>query len=90
MPSEVLCKQLVVVSQALQDAVHIIRESELKDEASVTYRKSIQECRDHSKHDHKVALQRKNLIETRKEYIESKIKENVCLTVCKISYCFIA
>lgn len=74
MPSEVLCNQLTIMSQALQQAVHIISSSELASEAAATSKRAAQDYHAHSRGDHRRMLQRGQDIEARKEFIENERK----------------
>lgn len=72
MPSEVLCNQLTMMSQALQQAVHIISVSDITVEHVALSKKACQDYQAHSRGDHRRAKQRAAEIEARKEYIENK------------------
>ena len=74
MPSEVLCNQLTVMSQALQQAVRIISSSELASEAAAASKRACQDYHVHSRGDHRRTLQRGQDIEARKEFIENERK----------------
>ena len=77
MPSEILCNQLTVMSQALQQAVRIISTSELAAEVAATSKRACHDYQVHHRADHRRALQRAQEIEARKEFIENKRKEIV-------------
>lgn len=77
MPSEVLCNQLTLMSQALQQAVRIINAKEIHAEQLVVAKKTSADYQTHQRGDHRQVLQRKQLIEARKEYIENTQKEKV-------------
>ena len=50
-------------------------------EQAKTYRKVLLEYHQHARQDHKSVLSRKQLIEARKEFIESKSKAKVSMDV---------
>jgi translation initiation factor 3 subunit A len=72
MPSEALCCQLQMFSAALQQAVQIITIKESEREQAETMRELSQSYLDHARVEHRNVLARKQLIEARKEYIESQ------------------
>lgn len=77
MPSEVLCSQLTLMSEALQQAARIISLQELETERQSSAKKTSQEYIGHFRGDHRQMTQRKNLIESRKEFIENTNKAKV-------------
>ena len=77
MPSEMLCNQLILMSQALQQAVRIVSVKELQTEREANSRKSLLDYQQHMRGDHRQALSRKQLIEARKEFIENLAKAKV-------------
>ena len=77
MPSEMLCNQLTLMSQALQQAVRIISSKELHSEQGVLAKKTSTDYQNHQRGDHRQVLQRKQMIEARKEFIENTQKEKV-------------
>lgn len=77
MPSEVLCSQLTVMSQALQQAVRILSASELAAESAAVSKRACQDYHVHSRSDHRKATQRGQDIEARKEFIENEKKKIV-------------
>ncbi|KAL5471152.1 hypothetical protein EMCRGX_G029236 [Ephydatia muelleri] len=77
LPSEILCNQLAAMSQALQQAVKKIS-GESEAQLAAEHRKSVmQDCLQHARQDHRIANQRKNMIEARKEYIEAVNRKKV-------------
>ncbi|XP_064383667.1 eukaryotic translation initiation factor 3 subunit A-like isoform X2 [Halichondria panicea] len=74
MPSEVLCSQLTRMSEALQQAVRIIAQQEIETELMANAKKATQEYIGHFRGDHRQMSQRKNLVESRKEFIENTNK----------------
>lgn len=72
MPSEVLCNQLTMMSEALQQAVHIISTSDIAAEQLALSKKACQDYQAHCRGDHRRAVQRAAEIESRKEFIENK------------------
>ncbi len=74
MPSKVLCNQLTVMSQALQQAARIISTSELEAEDAAASKRACQDYHGHCRGDHRRALQRGQDIEARKEFIENERK----------------
>lgn len=81
MPSEVLCNQLTLMSQALQQAVKIITGKEIHSEQQVMAKRAAVDYHTHQRGDHRQVLQRKQLIEARKEFIENTQKEKVCTSL---------
>ncbi len=79
MPSEVLCSQLTRMSEALQQAVRIIAQQEIETELMANAKKASQEYIGHFRGDHRQMSQRKNLVESRKEFIENTNKAKVCV-----------
>lgn len=77
MPSEMLCNQLTLMSQALQLAVRIINSKEIHSEQGVLAKKTSTDYQNHQRGDHRQVLQRKQMIEARKEFIENTQKEKV-------------
>ena len=86
MPSEVLCNQLTLMSQALQQAVRIISAKDIHAEQLVMAKKTSTEYQSHQRGDHRQVLQRKQLIEARKEFIENTQKEKVSISECCHSF----
>lgn len=72
MPSEILCSQLTVMSQALQQVVRIVSSMDLKAEQQAISKKACQDYQVHSRGDHRRAQQRGKDIEDRKEFIENQ------------------
>lgn len=96
MPSEVLCSQLTMMSQALQQAVHIISSSDLAAEQLALSKRVCQDYQAHLRGDHRRALQRAAEIEARKEFIENERKAivseirrtcAVCCVHCGALFC---
>ena len=77
MPSEILCNQLTLMSQALQQAARIINSKEIHNEQGVLAKKTCTDYQNHQRGDHRQVLQRKQMIEARKEFIENTQKEKV-------------
>ena len=77
MPSEVLCNQLTLMSQALQQAVRIITVKDIHGEQQAMAKKTCLDYQNHQRGDHRQVLQRKQLIEARKEFIENTQKKKV-------------
>ena len=77
MPSEMLCNQLTLMSQALQQAVRIISSKEIHTEQQMLAKKTSTDYQNHQRGDHRQVLQRKQMIEARKEFIENTQKEKV-------------
>lgn len=77
MPSEMLCNQLTLMSQALQQAVRIINSKDIHSEQGVLAKKTSTDYQNHQRGDHRQVLQRKQMIEARKEFIENTQKEKV-------------
>lgn len=65
------------MSHALQQAVRIIAQKDIETEQMANAKKAGQDYLAHVRADHRQALQRKNLIESRKEFIENRNKEKV-------------
>ncbi len=78
MPSGVLCSQLTLLSEALQQAARIVSEHDIQNEQAASAKKTSQEYIGHHRSDHRHMTQRKNLIESRKEFIENTNKARVC------------
>ena len=74
MPSEILCSQLTMMSQALQQAVHIISATDLVAEQQALAKKACQNYQVHCRSDIRRANQRSADIEARKEFIENERK----------------
>ncbi len=82
MPSDVLCNQLTLLSEALQQAARIVSEHDIQTEQVANAKKTSQVYIGHYRADHRHMTQRKNLIESRKEFIENTNKARVCTCVC--------
>ena len=82
MPSEMLCNQLTLMSQALQQVVRIISSKEIHSEQGVLAKKTSTDYQNHQRGDHRQVLQRKQMIEARKEFIENTQKEKVHEMAC--------
>ena len=77
MPSEVLCNQLTLMSQALQQAARIVTSKEIHSEQQVLAKKTCTDYQNHQRGDHRQVLLRKQMIEARKEFIENTQKAKV-------------
>lgn len=89
MPSEMLCNQLTLMSQALQQAVRIINSKEIHTEQQTLAKKTSTDYQNHQRGDHRQVLQRKQMIEARKEFIENTQKQKVCYNVLLVKvFCF--
>ncbi len=69
------------MSEALQQAVRIIAQQEIETELLANAKKASQEYIGHFRGDHRQMSQRKNLVESRKEFIENTNKAKVCVCV---------
>ncbi len=67
------------MSEALQQAVRIIAQQEIETELMANAKKATQEYIGHFRGDHRQMSQRKNLVESRKEFIENTNKAKVCV-----------
>lgn len=72
MPSEILCNQLMTMSQALQQAVHIISASDIAAEQQTSSKKACHTYQAHCRSDYRKTMQRGAEIEARKEFIENQ------------------
>jgi len=86
MPSVVLCSQLTMMSEALQQAVRIISQKDLEQQQLEITRKTSLEYTGHFRGDHRSMTNRKTLIEARKEFIESTNKAKVIACLLTVVY----
>lgn len=82
MPSEILCNQLIIMAQALQQAVRIVAASEQEAEQQAAAKRACQGYQVHARGDHRRAMQRGGDIEARKEFIESQRRDMVRIITC--------
>ena len=77
MPSEVLCNQLSMVFHALRQVVSVVSLGLQEEERDVRNSHVLKDYQQHLRPDRRAILQRKQLIEARKEFIENKSRAKV-------------